>query len=200
MSKENSVGFAIGNGLSREDFDLNRLRGNGISIACNYIYNIWEPDYLVTLDNEANTEIQELVDYDWPRDWKWISRRKRDDAEWRMWQTLEGVIERPIIDINKGYNNNSGVMAAAYLSEILKAETVYMLGMDFFLQVSDRDNDVFAGNTYFASGIVNVWNMLAEGNPQTEFIRVGPIADKDKEICYDKLKGFKFIDYDEFPY
>ena len=200
MVKNNSVGFAIGNGLSREGFDLDRLRNNGTSIACNYIYNTWEPDYLVTLDTVPNQEIQDLIDYDWPRRWKWISRTRRNDTEWRMWQTLEGKPERPIVDINRGYNNNSGVMAAAYLSEILEVETVYMIGIDFFLQVDNRDNDIIAGNTYFASGIVNVWNMLAKSNPETKFIRVGPIADKDCVDCYDKLKGFTFIEYEDFPY
>ena len=42
--------FIIGNGQSRQGFDLESLRGKGTTYGCNAVYRDFTPDYLVSLD------------------------------------------------------------------------------------------------------------------------------------------------------
>ena len=61
-----SNGFVIGNGRSRRNFQLERLKGHGIVVGCNalyrdtYVKNKWDlPDYLVAIDPTIIEEIKE---------------------------------------------------------------------------------------------------------------------------------------------
>jgi hypothetical protein len=196
---QNDVGFAIGNGLSREFFDLDRLRGKGITVGCNYLYKHWAPDYLVTLDHGISETIGKMI-ADKPQPWKHLTRYYPDHDNKRTWLCCNGEPVKPLIEINQGFNNNSGVMAAAYLAEIKRVHTLYLLGIDFFLDVPGRANDLYSRNTRQSAGLSRVWNLLVERNPQTTFIRVGTIHDRDAMFYDTKLIGFDFIDYKDFPY
>lgn len=179
------IGFCIGNGTSREGFDLHRLDGHGVTIACNLIYNTYEPNYLVALDVMPKAEIEELIEFGWPRDWLYITREQQVEGIRGTWFTCEGVPFAARNQLNGGANNNSGVVAAAYLAEVLKVEKIYMIGIDFFLPCPDRDsNDLLGPTTTWTPVFTGVWNKLVERNPQTEFVRVGEIKDRDR-LFYD---------------
>lgn len=195
------VGFAIGNGASREMLDLNRLKGQGHTIGCNHLYKTWEPSYLVTLDTEITKEVKAVVAAQTPCKWRHITRMWIDgEGEIRRtWLAVDGVAYCPISAINRGWNNNSGVMAAAFLSEVLKAEVVYLIGIDFFRPVPGKANDIYGINTPYAPGLMRVWDRLTSNNPQTEFVRVGEIHERDLEE-YAKIDDMKFIEYKDFPY
>ncbi len=194
------IGFAVGNGTSRKDYDLNRLNDHGLTVGCNRVFKVWDPDYIVTLDKCLLKEVEAWIEEHKPP-WYWLSRYYPDGKRaWKSWLCINGALLKPTIEINQGWNNNSGVMAAAFLSELMRVKTCYMIGMDFFRQVPGEDNDLYAGNTGFAPGLIRVWNKLAESNPHTDFIRVGPIADIDREFYDNGLKGFTFIDYKDFPF
>ena len=49
--------FVIGNGQTREQFDLERLRGKGTTYGCNAVYRDFDPDYIVSLDRIISEEI-----------------------------------------------------------------------------------------------------------------------------------------------
>ena len=49
--------FIIGNGQSRQEFDLKSLRGKGTTYGCNAVYRDFTPDYLVSLDRNISQEI-----------------------------------------------------------------------------------------------------------------------------------------------
>ena len=53
-----STAFIIGNGKSREGFDLNSLRPFGKIYGCNALYRDFEPDYLVAIDDTITEEIR----------------------------------------------------------------------------------------------------------------------------------------------
>mgnify|MGYP003149779602 CR=1 FL=1 len=55
--------FIIGNGLSRKDFNLNRLVGQGCTFGCNALYRDFTPDYLVAIDDKI---IEEITQSDYP--------------------------------------------------------------------------------------------------------------------------------------
>ena len=54
-----SRAFIIGNGKSREGFDLEQLRQYGDIYGCNALYRDFEPDWLVAIDEVITKEIQE---------------------------------------------------------------------------------------------------------------------------------------------
>ena len=50
--------FLIGNGASRKDFDLERLRGIGTIIGCIALYREFTPDLLITIDSKMMREVK----------------------------------------------------------------------------------------------------------------------------------------------
>ena len=51
------IAFIIGNGKSREGFDLEALRGEGLIIGCNSIYQDFIPDVIVSFDPDLSDDI-----------------------------------------------------------------------------------------------------------------------------------------------
>jgi len=54
--------FIIGNGVSRQGFDLEKLRGRGTIFGCNALYRDFTPDYLVAIDDAIISEINHAID------------------------------------------------------------------------------------------------------------------------------------------
>ena len=195
------IGFAIGNGLSRLGFDLERLKGKGVTVGCNWLYKDFDADYIVFLDHHMITHMANLEDKNFKPLTRW-----RDDETKEMWLSCEGEKVRPLVQINQGRNNNSGIMATCFLSEVLQLDEVYLIGMDFFLDVYNEDkteivqNDVYLGKFRRSEGYHRVWNNIATNNPQTKFYRVGPIADADRDFYTNYLSGYKLIEsFEDMP-
>jgi hypothetical protein len=189
------VGFCIGNGTSREFFDLTRLDGHGVTVACNTMYKTYTPNYLVALDTGIRAELEELPK---PTPWKWISRQYHDRI---CYMTVDGICFAPRSTFNGGKNNNSGVVAAAFLAERLQVKKLYMLGIDFFRFVKGREsNDLLGPPTNGTPTLWKIWNFMAMRNPKTEFIRVGVIDTYDRSFYDNDLKGFTLMSYVDFPY
>ena len=51
------IAFVLGNGTSRQHFDLETLRGKGNIYACNAVYRHFEPDVLIAVDPKMVHEI-----------------------------------------------------------------------------------------------------------------------------------------------
>jgi hypothetical protein len=51
------VAFVLGNGTSRKDLDLTKLKQNGTVYGCNAIYREYLPDYLVAVDTKMVLEL-----------------------------------------------------------------------------------------------------------------------------------------------
>jgi len=193
-------GFAIGNGLSREGFDLERLRCRGVSIGCNRIWHDFEPDYVVSLDDEPTAQIRAYLT-EHPGAFRHITRSMHVEPGER-WGRHIVCDDQEIIAakfLNGGLNNNSGITAAAYLAEILDCEVVYLIGVDFFLPTGLDRNDLYSGYLGFSPGIVDAWNRLFSSNRDVEFIRVGPIADRDRDFFENELHELWLCEtFDEF--
>lgn len=118
MSGKNNIAFVIGNGRSRESFDLNRLTGNGLVVGCNALYREYYPDILVGLDDGI---VEEIRGSDYPQDQFFVPEEvdKYEPAE--LWN---GAAIRP--------KSNAGMIA---LEQAIKtgAEKIYILGFDFLL-------------------------------------------------------------------
>ena len=53
-----TTAFVLGNGVSRQAVDLNRLKSLGKIYGCNALYRDFTPDILVATDKPIATEIQ----------------------------------------------------------------------------------------------------------------------------------------------
>ena len=61
--RADDVAFIICNGESRQGFDLDLLKNKGTSFGCNALYRVWNPDYIVSIDQGITSEI---FDSEWP--------------------------------------------------------------------------------------------------------------------------------------
>jgi hypothetical protein len=189
------TGFVIGNGTSRRGFDLSRLDGNGITVGCNYIFRDYEPNYIVAIDEPVVEEIKKLLDK--PHRWKFITRAYLGRGFWWLCADDKQIVR--FAHINHRLNQNSGILAAYFLACTMQVETLYLLGVDFFRQIPGQDNDVYSANCAFQPRIHVGWNRLIEDHPDTRFVRVGPIHERDRDYYDNNLVGMEFIDYEELP-
>ena len=102
--------FLIGNGISRKNFDLNRLVPYGTIIGCNALYREFTPDILVAVDSSMMNEI--------------------------VSSGYKGLKCSPLNTVN-GFRQlhfsgvtGSGVLALKIIAFMMKPKVCYMLGMD----------------------------------------------------------------------
>lgn len=119
------VAYIIGNGVSRKNFDLNKLIGNGTSLGCNALYRDFEPDYLIAIDHKMITEI---VDYARNHG---TPQNKKEYLDKHFWvrHLPEGIEWHRILPPSRGWA--SGPTAALLAIETLLYDRVYLIGFDF---------------------------------------------------------------------
>ena len=183
--------FVIGNGTSRRGVNLHALKKHGLTFGCNYLYREFVPDYLIALDVGIKEELKG----------KMLGLRHyvtREQVNIAYWFVCDGHPVERMSKLNGGLNNNSGIVAAAWASEIMLIDTVYLIGMDFFRPVPNEDNDITGGNYPGGPSLTKCWNRLIENNPQTRFARVGPIAEYDREYYNTLTQKLELISYEHF--
>jgi len=124
-----SRAFIIGNGKSRDGFDLEQLRSHGKIYGCNALYRDFEPDYLIAIDDEITEEIKAS---DFPKD-KFIH------------PIMEEQFEHPEFNPFTRLRSNAGMNA---MMEALKHghRELICVGFDFIIQ-----NDLATDNMYEGS-------------------------------------------------
>lgn len=184
------IGFAIGNGTSRQYFDLEKLRGHGLIVGCNWLYKDFEPDIIVALDHHPRTVIADIKE----RSWKFMTWGRG-----RAHLLLDGEVAMSVINVNRTKGKNSGIVACSYLAKEVKVERLYMIGFDFFRIYPDqRKQDVYSDRKCLFKNFNKAFNWLSEDCPDTEFIRVGPTDPHDVAYYETMQEHFTFIDYPEF--
>ena len=88
------VGFVIGNGLSREDFDLKYLDGCGVTVGCNRLHEDYEPNILVAIDTAMVTTLKAIKG---PHRWTLLTREVLDNV---LMLTYGGKPVKPFWDMN----------------------------------------------------------------------------------------------------
>lgn len=171
--------FIIGNGLSREGYDLESLRGRGHIIGCNWLYKDFIPDTLTMIDSPPQDKVRRLY-----------GRKPPFNTLTKNVQRTHLLLNREIIvsigEIGGPFWNNSGVMSTWYACEILKADRIVLIGVDFFRPTErykdgKRVNDIYGIYTHGIS-IQGCFSKIVDLWPDIEFIRVGPVPDSDKEF------------------
>jgi len=119
--------YIVGNGLSRQGFNLEDLRGKGTIFGCNALYRDFTPDYLVAIDDKIIAEINYAI----------------DSGECEVPQM--NFIVPPWIECHEettGRRSNAGMNAMR--EAIKKGYThLYCLGFDFLI-----DDEVSVKNVY----------------------------------------------------
>ena len=118
--------FIIGNGKSRDGFDLNQLRNKGTIYGCNALYRDFEPDYLISIDEKITEEIKRSS---FPKD-KFIHPE------------FEEQFEHPEFNPFTRLRSNAGMNA---MIEALRRghRELICIGFDFIIQ-----NDLATDNVY----------------------------------------------------
>lgn len=173
--------FIIGNGTSRNGFDLTRLKPYGTIFGCNALYRDFPdhsiPDFLVSIDDGIITEIEHS---DFP------SKRFIVPPIDERWEPAECNIGRP--------RSNAGMNA---MREAIKMgyNQLICLGFDFLV----KDNSQLLSNMYDGTdnygpetrasaadnpGRMNYLQWLVKKHPDVIFIFIHP-----KDVTLETLSG-----------
>jgi hypothetical protein len=119
------VAFVIGNGISRNDIDLNMLKGT--TYGCNALYRDFTPDVLVALDNSISRKI-EKTGYALKN--KFYTRRPTPDSG--------------ALSVGSDMKKSSGGTALHLATISGKHDIIYLLGFDFG-SADGESNNCYAG-------------------------------------------------------
>lgn len=146
------IAFIIGNGTSREHFDLQKLR-KGTVFGCNALYRVYEPDYLVAIDDGIIDEINE-----------WGLREPKSKTQVifppyeERWEPAECNPNRP--------RSNAGVNAM--LEAIKRDHTeLYCLGFDFLIDGPESISNMFDGTPNYT---METRASIHDGDPRTRYL------------------------------
>lgn len=127
-----TIAFALGNGVSRKDIDLNVLAQVGRVYGCNRLYQDFTPTALVATDRLISTEIQESG---WSGKHRFHTRRP-----------IPGLGAQPVP--KQYYGSSSGPICVA-LSCLDGNQKVFLLGFDLGPTEAGKFNNVYADTLYY---------------------------------------------------
>jgi hypothetical protein len=184
-----SIAFVCGNGVSRKDIDLSKLKLHGSIYGCNAMYREFAPDCLIATDRAISEQIQKSG---YSKTHRFYTRRPLAGF---------GAVMLP----KKYYGNSSGPNAIA-LAALDGHETIYLLGFDMGPTVNAKFNNVYAGSEFYkpidaAPTYTGNWirqiSAIALDFPTAKFIRV--LGSTTAKIAdFSKLKNFQHIAISEF--
>jgi hypothetical protein len=184
-----SKAFVCGNGVSRKDIDLSKLKSHGSIYGCNAMYREFAPDCLIATDRAISEQIQKSG---YSKTHRFYTRRPLAGF---------GAVMLP----KKYYGNSSGPNAIA-LAALDGHETIYLLGFDMGPTVNAKFNNVYAGSEFYkpidaAPTYTGNWirqiSAIALDFPTAKFIRV--LGSTTAKIAdFSKLKNFQHIAISEF--
>ena len=187
-----TTAFVLGNGTSRKDIDLTRLKTLGKVYGCNALYRDFSPDVLIATDEGISTEIQ-----------------ASGYAKNNEFYTRKPVPDSGAKKITLNYGWSSGPIALSYASVPTNMKTIYILGFDF-AGLDKKFNNVYADTkhykkstepeTYFGNWVDQTQTVIKQ-YPKINYIRVtaenGVVPDKFKNIAnlehWDKAKFLEAI-------
>lgn len=172
--------FLVGNGKSREKFDLERLRNIGTIIGCNALYREFTPDLLIAIDQKMLRELKSST-----YEGTVIMPRGRTVAVPKalVWKTEKF--------------NTSGCYGLRLVSQKMGPKECYMLGMDGF------PGNMYDGTLNYSThtlqnfkGINSRYLLTLKEIKNTTFINVN---DKDAwpKECHD-TSSYRFMTYEDF--
>lgn len=144
--------FIVGNGKSREGFDLNRLLGKGKIVGCNEAYKTFPHfDMVASIDTASTKEIRK--NYEGLHIYKAKNHWFRSDLGKNL-----GTV---------GDYNNTGLLATRAVTVLMDPAEIYLLGVDFGggRVFDDRITAAPTNTTWRAwQSLMGGWNIIRVGN------------------------------------
>jgi hypothetical protein len=184
-----SIAFVLGNGVSRKEIDLYRLKKHGKIYGCNALYREFIPDVLVATDRPIATAIQESG---YAGNNVFYTRRPLENF---------GAKQVP----KQYFGFSSGPIATAIATQD-GHQKIYLLGFDMGPVENNRFNNVYAGTEFYKStesmptftgNWVKQLSQVVKDHPSVEFIRIfgtttAPIVE------FEKIPNFKSLSIELF--
>jgi len=175
--------FLIGNGTSRNHFDLERLRGRGTIIGCNALYRDFAPDLLVAIDAKMLREIK-TTDYATNNVCVIPPNRSVAIPNAIKWRSSDKY-------------NTSGCYAMLMIAEAMKSKYCFMIGMDGFPgNLYDKTANYAANTLQNFKGVLNYYLQTLQGEGETRFVNVNE-QDAWPQAAHETGK-YTCITYDKF--
>lgn len=186
-----SIAFVLGNGVSRQGLDLDRLRPLGMIYGCNALHRDFEPDVLVATDRPIAEAIQKSH---YALDHRFHTRRP-----------LPNLGARPVPEPYFGFS--SGPIATALAAQD-GARRIYLLGFDMGPSPEKTINNLYAGTEFyrrtdapptFTGNWIKQMCRIAQDHKNTKFIRVhgtttAEIAEFQQQDNFYSLDMSAFVD------
>ena len=189
-----NTAFVLGNGTSRQHFDLEKMRGKGIIYACNAVYRNFEPDVLIAVDPKM---VHEIVADGYHHNhvvWTNYNNGYKDYTNLNYFQPSRGW--------------SSGPTALAKAAED-NHKSIYILGFDFMgLNNGKKFNNIFADTqnykkskepaTYYGNWLRQTENVIRT-HTHIQFFRVTKVG----EFCPAQLNNYdniRNIEYNELEF
>lgn len=168
-----AAAFVLGNGVSRQQVDLNLLKPFGRVYGCNAIYREFTPDVLISTDLPISTKIQ----YDgYSQNHTHFTRKP-----------LPGMGALKIAQQYFGYSSGPAAVGQAALDG---ANVIYLVGFDMGPTRHGRFNNVYADTEFykkssavptFTGNWVRQIKQIAKDFPKTSFFRI--VGDTTAELA-----------------
>jgi len=176
-----STGFVLGNGVSRQNIDLNLLKKYGTVYGCNALYREFAPDYLVAVDVKMILEISKTGYHNQHPVWTNPNKSFAKISNLNYFQPSKGWSSGP---------------TALHLACSHKLETIFILGFDYQgLEDGKKVNNIYAdtknykkshdGATYYGNWLKQTKKIIQD-NSTVQFTRV--IASDN--YCPEELNRF----------
>jgi hypothetical protein len=195
-TNQNNVGFVIGNGRSRLEYNLEDLKKYGLIYGCNALYRDFTPDVLVSVDDRM---IMEILEFDYKGLFYYVGRGTR---MFFSNKTHPHNYQKQRDGIHLSFGWASGSSALRLLCELNPCiSIVNMIGFDLY-GIDGKVNNVY----------VDTQNYVDSNSNETEsenwikqmkevflmfkdimFYRVGNIEDTFP-VEWRGLKNIKFVE------
>ncbi|NBU68656.1 MAG: hypothetical protein EBS49_03395 [Verrucomicrobia bacterium] len=180
--------FIFGNGKTRLNIDFDEVKPYGTIYACNAVYRVYKPDYLIAVDKKM---LEELHNTGYMQDhnvYTYITQKTL------KYQNLN------YIDPALGYSSGP---TALYLSKTHCPDEVYIFGFDFE-GIDGKINNVFAGTinyrpadhaaTFYGNWLKQTENIIKE-NTHIKYFRVTIPNFFETKWTYDNYYQILYEDF-----
>lgn len=170
-----TIAIVIGNGISRQGIELNKLAQLGTVYGCNALYREFTPNVLVATDKPIAAEIQ-----------------ASGYAQQNKFYTRRPISGSGALALPRQYHGYSSGPNACGLAAIDGHVHIYLLGFDMGPTVHQKFNNIYAGTEFYKSSdalptFTGNWTKqivkIAQDFPYTNFIRLtGPTTARIPEL------------------
>lgn len=181
--------YIIGNGTSRQGFDLAQIKG--ITFGCNALFRVFEPDYLVAIDDGIIEEIN-----DWGMREPASKTQVIFPPDDERWEPAECNPNRP--------RSNAGINA---MLEAIKLghDKLMCLGFDFLIDGPESISNMFDGTPNYTmetrasihdgANRTTYLEWVANKNPRVEFIFVFNPGVRFRQLSTPNIRGMFYDDF-----